>query len=146
MSRESGSIDNPKDFQKEPMPKIPYDFPKERLPLNLCEIELADILKCVNYTGYTIQCSHYMTKYYLCKKKRDTAIFGEIQEWETEKYSKLGLQERRDYIQTIKDENDELNKKLKTAVKENQDENLQWRLSSDLKQNKWRVEYLSETQ
>lgn len=75
----------PYDFLFYFSPTIPYDYPKEKVPPNLCELPLLKVYKCfLDYTKNADElkrakhCRMYSAEFNNCKKRRDMQIFKDI--------------------------------------------------------------------
>jgi hypothetical protein len=78
-------LENLNELNKEHSPSIPLEFPKSRLPKELCKNALISMMACLQNNQSNL-CGYENKMYYICKRERDAAIFAKIEEWEKEKY------------------------------------------------------------
>ena len=130
-------------------PTVPYEFPKEKLPQNVCERELLQVYKC--YRSFPKQsedlqraeaCSTQTSVLNQCKRRRDMQIFHAIREWETEKYQSLPESLRPNYLSRLTQDLDQLKTRFEGIPATEANASLRWRMNSDILQTQWRLNYL----
>lgn len=141
----------PYDFLLYYSPSIPYDFPKEKIPKQLCEESLLLTYKC--YTDFPKQteeilrgeaCDKYASEFNNCKKRRDMTLFHDIKEWETERFNSLKPPLKSLYINSIKEEHEQLMKKFEETPASDENSEKRWRINADIIQIRWRLDYLKK--
>ena len=135
------TIDNLNDIMKEHSPSVPLDFPKGKLPENLCQTDLLKMLNCLNFEKSTM-CGHLTKSFHECRRDRDAIIFDSIKEWEIEKVGKLD--DKSEYVRKIDRHKKELVKELLNTPTSIANKNRRWRLAADIEQLDWRSEYLKQ--
>ena len=139
----------PYDFLFYFSPSIPYNFPPERVPQNLCEEQLLTVIKC--YTDHPkasdqmkrgFDCHKYASEFNECKRRRDMRIFHEIQTWEKSHYQGLKPSNKTNYLKTLHEEKQELEKQFESVPASEGFAEKRWKIYNDLIQTKWRVGYL----
>ena len=79
-------IENLNEFNKQHSPSIPKNFPKERLPQDLCQHSLTRMLRCL-MGSQANKCGEVNKLYYYCKRERDAQLFRSIQDWEVQEFT-----------------------------------------------------------
>jgi len=127
-------------------PSVPYDFPKERVPQNLCEKELILMSKCIlNFHKQSEDvkraryCHKYASELNQCKRRRDMRIWAEIKSWEDERVQNLKPELRQVYLNSLKEELHELKSEFEKVTATDENANKRWRLNADILQTQWRV-------
>lgn len=104
--------ENLTDFLREHSPNIPIDFPKDRLPKELCQAAFIDQLSCLMKAPAN-QCGVYNKAFYVCRKERDALLFQSIKDWEAEKYLKIEKEgEKKGYLQELGEKKKDLEQML----------------------------------
>lgn len=131
-------------------PSVPFDFPAEKLPKNVCEKELLLTYKCFRSfpkqsddVGKGKYCHEYTSAFNQCKRRRDMQIFHEIKQWETEKYGTLPEELRLVYLGGLQQELNELREQFENTAAVEGNSSKRWRIHSDILQTKWRISYLT---
>lgn len=141
----------PYDFLFYFSPSIPYNFPPDRVPKNLCEEQLLTVIKC--YTDHPkssdqmkrgFDCHKYASEFNECKRRRDMRIFHEIQAWEKSHYESLKPANKSNYIKTLQEEKQELEKLFEAVPASEGFAERRWKIYNDLIQTKWRMGYLEK--
>lgn len=70
-------VENLAELNKEHSPSIPKDFPRERLPEELCKHALTNMMLCLVNNQQNL-CGYQNKQYYMCKKERDAILFQRI--------------------------------------------------------------------
>lgn len=82
-------------------PSLPENFPKERLPKELCMDKLLFFARCMTHSPEGIMCTEMYSDFKYCKQTRNTRIFNSIKEWEIEKYKETPLNLRKEKLDNI---------------------------------------------
>jgi len=132
-------------------PTIPYDFPKQRLPQSLCELELLKLMKCFreapnhrDEVERATLCQPYTQEIYHCKRRRDLNIWANIKEWETERVTAMTAPVKRLYANALREELKELNDEFEQVPASEDNRSKRWKLSSDIMQTEWRLGYVEK--
>lgn len=132
-------------------PTIPYDFPKERLPKSLCEVEQLRLMKC--FRDFDNQrddiararaCQSSTQDLYHCKRRRDINIWANIKLWETDRVTAMTTQMKGLYANALRDELKELKAEFEQVPASEENLSKRWRLSSDIMQTEWRLGYVEK--
>jgi hypothetical protein len=131
-------------------PSIPYDFPKENLPKEICQKPLLLLYKCyLDYDNANEEvrrgrhCNKFANDFYHCKRRRDMNIFGLIRDWETEKVGEMSDNLKAKYVSGLNEELNELKKEFEKVPATEENSAKRWRLNADILQTEWRVNYTS---
>ena len=132
-------------------PTIPYDFPKDRIPQSLCETELLGLMKCFrdfndqrDEIGRSKTCHPYTQQLYHCKRRRDINIWANIKQWETERVTAMSTQVKGMYVNSIREELNELRQEFEQVPASEENRSKRWKLSSDIMQAEWRLGYVEK--
>lgn len=154
------NIENLSEFNREHSPTIPYDFPKDRLPSDMCQNVLTKMLVCV-MNSQANRCGPENKAYYQCKRERDAQLFTSIKEWEVEHFAKHQFlkdskakvvksdadgphsDQQRSYLQNLEDQRVALIQRFESTPQSIANKHLRWRIAADIEQLKWRIDYLS---
>ena len=126
-------------------PTIPKGFPKSLIPNNLCQNEMAYLVKMmINKSFNNVDCESEQSMYFNCKQRRDSLLFKRIKEWEIQTIDELTDFERKIYLSSL----DERKKNLldtyeKTSILP-KNKGFRQRLAVDIKQIEWRVNYINQ--
>ncbi|CAG9313952.1 unnamed protein product [Blepharisma stoltei] len=141
----------PYDFLYYYSPSIPYDFPKERIPKNLCEKQLLLVFKCfLDYPKKSEDvrrarhCQKFSIEFNECKKRRDMDLYKEIRAWEEERVKNLKPELRAVYVNALKEEVSDLRSNFEQIPATDQNANKRWRINADILQTQWRIRYTEE--
>ena len=84
-------------------PSLPHEFPKNLIPLEICEKQMKSLLSCLIDNDFdNVRCEDFQFSYYECKKWRDTLIFKRIREWEVDYYSKFNTSQKNLHLDQLK--------------------------------------------
>ncbi|KAL4489300.1 hypothetical protein ABPG72_006364 [Tetrahymena utriculariae] len=132
----------PQQVVEEYSPSIPKEFPKEKIPKNLCEKELIKMIKCERIFQTNYACVEDYEAFVQCKKQRDLELFKSIKEWEIDHFQKLQPHLRKLYFQGLTFKKDRLKQDYERIPSSFSYQNRQWRFMSDIEQIEWRLGYL----
>eukprot|EP00347_Sterkiella_histriomuscorum_P016303 403353704 len=146
MSTESRGfvIENLNELNREHSPSIPHNFPKERLPNELCEKAFLFMTMCV-FQKPTNACGPQNKQYYECRRERDAYIFHQIKDWETEEVQKLNTPfERQNYLKELEQKKLEIMKKFEKTPQSINNKHKRWRMAADIEQYQWRTDNIKD--
>ena len=63
-------IENLSELNREHSPSIPYDFPRDRLPKDMCQAALTKMMICV-MNSQANMCGPENKVFYMCRRERD---------------------------------------------------------------------------
>lgn len=139
------TMDNPSELCQEYSPRLPSDFPKALIPSDLCQGSYMQLAVCLDKADSTAWCGSQIIEFYFCKKKRDNHLFGQLEKWETTKFSKLNDEEKKNYLDNIDAETKEIKSQLSQIPQDIENKNRRWRFESDIQQNEWRRSFLDNS-
>lgn len=141
----------PYDFLYYFSPSIPFEFPPERVPKNLCEEQLLAVMKCYgdhpkasDEIKRGTDCARFSSEFNECKRRRDSLIFREIQDWETEKFKNLKSENKKVYLKNLEEERAAFQNSFENIPAIENSAEKRWRVYTDLLQTKWRINYLEK--
>ena len=136
------TIENLSVLNAESSPNLPRDFPQDRIPKELCGHSLAQMLLCTMNTSTNL-CAKQNKQYYMCRRERDAQLFSSIQDWESQKFTKLSKNDKEKYLQGLKDDQNKMETTLQSLPQSIANKHRRWRYQSDISQTEWRHKYLS---
>ena len=98
----------------------------------------------MEYKNETTFWGKELKEYNSCKRLRDTMIFEEIKNWETEHYRDLGIEEKKGYLNHLKKENLQSHKDFVALRPSPTNKMRRWVSSSVVEQTQWRINYLND--
>jgi len=141
----------PYDFLYYFSPTIPYNFPAERVPKNLCEEQLLSTMKCYgdhpkasDEIKRGTDCARFASEFNECKRRRDSIMFREIQDWETDNFKGLRIENKKTYLRDLQEERSGLQNTFENLPASENSAEKRWRIYTDLLQTKWRINYLEQ--
>ena len=139
------SLENFKELNREIQPTIPKGFPKERMPKELCQHALLNLLQCTMRQDENF-CGHQSLHYYHCRNERDSSLFSAIKTWEIGTFNDINKQEKQyEYISDLQKEEQELQQRLVKLPNTIVNNHKRWRVQSDIEQLNWRIGYLQKS-
>jgi hypothetical protein len=126
-------------------PTLPEKFPSELIPKELCEKQLNDLMLCMIKKKFNNpDCEEYQGVLYKCKKWRDNLIISRIKEWESGYYKELPREEKKVYLDELKDKKSQFMKLYEQVPVLARNKGKRIRISSDIQQVVWRISYLED--
>jgi hypothetical protein len=129
-------------------PTLPSEFPKNLIPLEICEQQLLKLSACLIDAKFdNVACESNQLAFYECKKWRDSLLFKRIKEWEESYVNSLGedLILRNLYVDNLRTKKQELinlYEKIDTVSKNRAKRK---KVEYDIIQLDWRIKYLKES-
>lgn len=71
------TIENLSVLNAEYQPTLPLDFPKDKVPKELCQHVLSQMLLCTMNSSTNL-CGSQNKNYYMCRRERDAQLFSAI--------------------------------------------------------------------
>jgi hypothetical protein len=128
-------------------PSIPEKFPKELIPKELCESQINDTINCLILNKFdNAKCEDVQGHFYICKKWRDGLLFNNIQKWEISEFNKWSEEDKKKHLESLNLKKNDLLKKYETIEVIGKNKGIRVRVSSDIQQLMWRIEYLKMNQ
>jgi hypothetical protein len=127
-------------------PTLPYEFPKELIPKEICELQLKNLLSCLLDNDFdNVRCEDMQYTYYECKKWRDSLLFKRIKEWEMDFFNKKDENEKNTHLANLKVKKLELIDTFEKIEVTPSNRGRRSRVSYDIEQINWRILYLENT-
>jgi len=133
------------DILNKSSPTIPPGFPKNLIPLEKCQNEMARLLDCMIENKFdNVECNVPQKLYYACKNWRDSLIFKRIKEWEIELFDVMNENERKVYIESMNNNKKSMIEKYEKLPVIPKTRGQRLRISSDIEQIDWRIKYCND--